>query len=344
MTYVGYFFTALLLSLGLNFLLSIFVFKNKSTELKRLGGSVVIFVFCLSALNNKELVLTNSIQALIFGSLAILIFGVFDDFKKFSWKLQLVFQLVLALFLVFSGFQIEYISNPLGGIIDFSFWKWQLAGIIIFPLGALLSVLWIIVCINAVNWADGLDGLAGGITLIGALSIFWISLYPHVNQPALAILALILVGSVAGFWILNFPPAKIIAGSSGSYFFGFMIAVLAILSGTKIATAMIAMTLPLVDFLAVIVTRKIDGRPIFLGEREDRHFHFILKKLGFSNWLILACYLGFLLLMFLTIVFFTQDRNEKIIWLGIEFILALLIIVFAYRYKQKNIDQKGFFG
>jgi UDP-GlcNAc:undecaprenyl-phosphate GlcNAc-1-phosphate transferase len=172
------------------------------------------------------------------------------------------------------GIRIEYITNPISAeIINFS-GNWGIA------ISFFLVLIWILVLVNALNWLDGIDGLSGGTAFISALTIFFLSLKPEVNQPPVAILAMALSGAILGFFIFNFYPARILAGTTGSMFFGFTLAILAIFSGTKIATTILVLFLPLMDFLWVIGERIKDGRSIF--KPDQRHLHFKLLELGWS--------------------------------------------------------------
>jgi UDP-GlcNAc:undecaprenyl-phosphate GlcNAc-1-phosphate transferase len=123
--------------------------------------------------------------------------------------------------------------------------------------------------------------LVTGIAGIGAVVIFLLSLTPQVMQTPTAFLAITLAGALLGFLILNFYPAKIFLGESGSTFAGFMLAVLAIVSGGKIATAVLVMGIPLLDALWVILQRISNKQSIFAGDR--RHLHFRLLDIGFSE-------------------------------------------------------------
>jgi len=138
---------------------------------------------------------------------------------------------------------------------------------------------------NAINWVDGLDGVAGGITFIGVLSVFFLSQRENVNQPPITIISAILLGSLAAFLIFNFHSAKIMAGTSGSMFMGFILAILAIFAGAKIATTFLVLTIPIIDALWVIGQRfqfflQISDICIFdywkLGGRKSKYVFFIM--------------------------------------------------------------------
>jgi UDP-GlcNAc:undecaprenyl-phosphate/decaprenyl-phosphate GlcNAc-1-phosphate transferase len=141
---------------------------------------------------------------------------------------------------------------------------------------------------NAMNLLDGLDGLCGSVTFVTLMTIFFLSLKPEVNQPPIAIVAIVGAGAVAGFLVLNAPPAKILAGTVGSMFLGFLVAVLAVIAGTKIATALLVLSIPIADAVWVVGQRIRAGVPIFRPDR--RHLHYRLRDLGWSERKIMGAF------------------------------------------------------
>jgi len=110
------------------------------------------------------------------------------------------------------------------------------------------------------NFLDGLDGLATGVGGIAALILFLVSVNPRIDQPATAVMALILLGACLGFLRYNFYPAKIFLGDSGAYFLGMMLGSLAIISGAKLATALLVLGVPVIDALWSVVRRLVQGK------------------------------------------------------------------------------------
>src|SRR5258708_21051297 len=103
-------------------------------------------------------------------------------------------------------------------------------------VSGLVVFLWTMTMTYTTRVLDGMDGLVTGVSAIAALILFGVSLTPQVSQPQTALLAIIFAGSLSGFLILNFHPAKIFLGEGGSTFAGFMLAVLAVGFGAKHAT------------------------------------------------------------------------------------------------------------
>jgi len=132
---------------------------------------------------------------------------------------------------------------------------------------------------------------------------------------------MILAGSVLGFLVFNFNPSRILAGTSGSMFMGFSLAVLAIFSGTKIATALLVLALPIIDLVWVIGERIRQKKSIFKPDRN--HLHYKLLELGWSQSKINA------LFYFITLIMAAIALNTRILGKSITFLAATLLLVLA---------------
>ncbi|MFA5926432.1 MAG: MraY family glycosyltransferase [Parcubacteria group bacterium] len=276
---------------------------------RRFGGPFVIAVFSILVLLNKDLVVTKPIAGILAGGFLILIFGLWDDVKNLSWKWQLLFQVVIAAVAVLFGVRSEYIANPFGGVIG-------LSNPLIFFI---LFTLYFLLFMNSLNWFDGIDGLSGSLTVVSLVIIFFLSLMPHVNQPAVAILCSIAAGSIFGFLIFNWHPAKIIAGTSGAWFFGFLLAGLSIFAGAKIATVMMVAFIPVLDLIRVIIERWKAGRSVF--SRDDCHLHYWLRKkrLG-DNHIALIISAASLLIGILALNLKAEGKLVTIILIGVIYL------------------------
>lgn len=316
MLWVYYFFIAFVVSLAGGGILTWLVEKKKNKKFFRLGGVAMITAFSGAVFFNPELLITNQIAALLLGILFILLAGVADDLLDFRWWQLLIFQIFLALMLVIGGGGIDYVAGLKGEMIRLDFWQW--GG---YPIwGTVFVVGWIVVVVNAIGWSDGIDGFSGAIALLGGGALFSISLVREVNQPALAIMAVIFIGSVLGFWLFNLPRAKIEAGTAGSYFIGFFLATMAILAGTKLATTMIVLAVPLVDFVWVIAERWRAGKKI--TQKDERHLHYKLRRLGWSDGKIVSIYVLFIF-VFLLLTAIIDSRIFKLILLLVEVIIGV---------------------
>jgi UDP-GlcNAc:undecaprenyl-phosphate GlcNAc-1-phosphate transferase len=151
----------------------------------------------------------------------------------------------------------RYVTNPAGGLLYLN--QWEVFGIAL-P-GAILSIVWIVLLMNAVNFLDGLDGLASAVSVVGFLTIGAVSLLPHVNEPAVALPAFLAAGATLGFLFWNFPPARLYLGTPGSWFLGFLLGVFSLQGSSKIATLAVVGAIPLLDAVAVVLSRLRRGTP-----------------------------------------------------------------------------------
>jgi len=276
---------------------------------------------------SKQLILP-----LIIISLIILVFGVYDSRKPLSAFHQLFIQTIIAGVAVFGGgISVSYITNPFGGIVNLS--QTIFVGI---TIGQILSIIWIVGMINVVNFLDGLDGLAGSVVAIGLITIGLVSLLPQVNDLTTALIAFSGAAATIGFLFWNIPPAKIIMGTVGSWFLGFLIAILAINGASKVATTAVVGAVPLIDALIVVIGRLLLGHSPFRGDLT--HLHHRLKRRGLSDRMILVIYIFCSVLLGLAAVIL-QTQNKIILFL--IFSLGLVVFVFVgSQYVKRRMQSR----
>ncbi len=227
--------------------------------------------------------LEKQIIGLVLGILILLITGLLDDkYQNFSPYIRLLTQFIAAIIIVGTGTTINFITNPLGGIIPLDQ-----------TVGNLLTLLWIVWVMNMINWSKGVDGQMPGIVVITALVLGLLSFKLYLdgdpNQLTVTKLAFATAGSALGFLIMNWYPAKIFPGFSGSTIFGFLIATLSILSGAKLATALLTLLVPATDFVYTFFRRILSGKSPVWGDRN--HLHHRLLDLGLSHRQITLFYI-----------------------------------------------------
>ena len=289
----------------------------------RVGGIAMVLAFNLSILFNPDLVLTLELVGFMLASVILMVVGIWDDFRELFWKTQLFFQMAVAVFIFIVGVRIYYITNPItGGVINL-----DLGNTVVIALG--LVIFWIVLVTNAINWLDGVDGLSGGITLISLITTFFLTFRPEVNQPPIAIIAAILIGTSLGFLIFNFNPAKVLAGTSGSLFMGLSLAILAIFSGTKIATAVLVLAIPIIDFIWVIGERIKNKKSIFHPDKN--HLHHKLLEIGWSQRKIATAY------YIITLVIAFVALNTRVIGKSVTLIIFALIMAFVSWWINQKI-------
>ena len=247
---------------------------RQKRAISRLGGMAMLISFIVIFLLEPHLVMTRELLGLLVGILFISLFGLLDDIAELGWKIQMFFQVALTVIIFIFGIRITSLTNPFGGV-----WIFPTESFIIPSF--LILFIWLFLVMNAINWLDGLDGLCGGVSFITLLTIVFLSLKPEVNQPPIALLAAVGAAVTLSFLFFNIHPARILGGTVGSMFLGFLITVLAVIAGTKIATALLVLALPIADALWVIGGRLQAGVSIFLPDK--RHLHYKLRELGWSE-------------------------------------------------------------
>ncbi len=302
--FLEYFFQPILLGLFLSFALVYFFrrialkFKilsmpggrhKQKTAIPLLAGIAVFLSFLFAVFIYPGLIITQAIAGIIIGALLLVVLGVIDDLRSLSWKIQLLGQLIASLVVVASGTKLFYINNPFGGSLRLDKFLFDISPNESIPvLGAIFIIIWLILFINTFNWLDGLDGLAASVGAISFISLAVLSLSLTVYQPPVAILAAIAAGTLMGFLIWNFPPAKIYLGGSSAAI-GFLLGAISIFAGAKVATLFLVFTVPIIDFFWVIFMRFQAGRSIFSGDAS--HLHYRLLDYGWSPRKILLLFL-----------------------------------------------------
>lgn len=243
----------------------------------RIGGLAIIFGFTVATLCFAQP--SRQLYGTLSGAAIIAIMGVIDDCKNLPAKLKFVIQIIAALVVVFAGdIKIDVFTNP-NFLSDNPYWvlpEW---------LSVTLTVIWIVFITNAVNFIDGLDGLAAGVSAIVSISLVFISI--RVGEYSIAILGIALMGSCFGFLPFNFNPAKIFMGDTGSTFLGFMLATLSIQGVFKsyavisFAVPLLILGLPLFDALFAMIRRILRGQSPMTADRG--HLHHRLVDMGFSQ-------------------------------------------------------------
>ncbi|BBK76080.1 MraY family glycosyltransferase [Clostridium butyricum] len=220
-------------------------------------------------------------QIVIFiGATLIVIIGLVDDYyktkgKEFPIFPRLIIQLLAAVLVFKAGIFFKGFTNP------FTSQFILLSGTIQF----ILTITWIFGVTTVINWSDGKDGLAGGLSLISAMTFFVAALILGQQDPS-AMVSIILSGSIIGFLYYNKYPAKVFMGDSGANFLGFILSVTALDGAFKQATVLslfipiLALAVPIFDNLFVILKRFSEGKPVYQADRSQIHFR--LEEKGFS--------------------------------------------------------------
>lgn len=203
------------------------------------------------------------------GSILIVPLALADDRLRLGPYAQFGGQFAIAAVPVAFGLRIDSIASPFGAAVELPTW-----------LGMLVTVLWIVAMINAINLIDVMDGLAGGITAMSAGVLFLRSLW--FGQATIAVLPLALLGALLGFLSHNFHPARIFMGTSGSVLLGYWLATMSVIGGAKVGTAFVVLGVPILDTAWVMGRRLLARRSPFRGG-DGEHLPQRIHALGFSQ-------------------------------------------------------------
>lgn len=286
--------------------------RKHAGEISRLGGAALfvgfmgagLLVFGLGAVGlwpslgaeDRKL-----LTGVLLGSLVMFGFGLWDDWQELPPWPQFVAQLGVAVLAIGFDIIIERATLPIWGFRVFPFW-------ITYPL----TIFWVMGMINTVNFLDGLDGLAAGVTAIAGI-LFAVHAY-RLGQTTVALFPLALAAACLGFLPFNFSPARVFMGSSGSMFLGFALASLSILAPAKVATALLVLGIPIVDVAWVLINRwRQRGNPMAAGRD---HLHYRLFDLGLSQRQIVILYYIFCA-TFGLLALLIEVRIYKLLALGV---------------------------
>jgi len=284
-------------------------------------GGVLILLWLPPAWQPQRLDPNETIRltGLLLGGTIIFAVGLLDDFRHLSAPAQFAGQLAVAvvacLFLIF----IQKVMNPFT----------NRETVFPMPVVWLISIFWIMGMINTVNFLDGIDGLAAGVTAIvcAVLTIHML----RMGQLSVALLPLALLGTVLGFLPFNFSPARVFMGG-GAYFLGFAVGALSIMAGAKLATVLLVMGIPIVDVAWQILSRLRAGRSV--GRADRGHLHHRLLDLGFSPRQIVLFYYGFCIL-FGVLALTISNRVYKLLALvGLCWLMLAVLLVVARLEKR----------
>ena len=308
-----------------------------------LGGLAIFLSFFIVAFLFRDRLLEGDLDyghwlGVFFGAIVIMIGGFLDDKYSLSPKKQFIFPLLAILLVIFGGVGIEKITNPFGGFLFFDTWKVYLFHLwgqnyYFTVLSDVFIFLGLLGMMYTTKLLDGMDGLVTGITAIGAFIIFVFTLSSKYYQPDIAVASLILFSACLGFLIFNWHPARIFLGEGGSLLLGFLLGILAIISGGKIAIALLVMGIPILDVIWTIVRRLASGKnPFRFADR--KHLHFRLYDLGIGQRKTVLIFYFFSLLFGMSAVFL--QSLGKIYALAILIFLMLSIILIFRIFENKK--------
>jgi UDP-GlcNAc:undecaprenyl-phosphate GlcNAc-1-phosphate transferase len=301
------------------------------------GGGIPIFVALLAS-SLIFLPFDKQIAGILLGATILVLMGFLDDKYNLNPYLRLLLGFAAAAVPIAAGIGISFISNPLGGIIDLSHPQivFTLFGMqhSIWLLSDLFALFWITFLMNIVNMgAKGVDGQMSGVTVISALTIAFLSLRfsADITQWPVIILAAITAGAYLGFLPWHIFPQKIMPGYGGSTLAGYLLAILSILSTTKVGALMVVLGVPLIDTGYVVIRRILTSKSPVWGDRG--HLHHRLLDAGMSKTQIAIFYWG--ITAVLGFAALNLNTGAKIYTMvGVAALVGGLILWLTYRPKK----------
>jgi UDP-GlcNAc:undecaprenyl-phosphate GlcNAc-1-phosphate transferase len=292
----------------------------------RLGALPLFVAFVLSvavayAQNGDFAKLLDDVplRGLLVGACAVFLFGLIDDKLELSGRVQFAAQACIATIPVIFGEVIDRITSPIGSQIMFPY-----------AIAVVVTVLWFVGMMNTVNFTDGVDGLAGVMSLVGALTMAYY-MYTSPTANKYTIIAVALACALIGFLMFNMQPASIFLGS-GAQFLGFVLAYLAALAEVKLSLLLIVMSLPIADTAWQIYDRMRKGKNPMVGDRG--HLHLRLVDMGWSPRNVCLLYVC----VSATLVTVSLLLNQTIVkYVGFAGAVTVVILVLARLAKQAAV-------
>lgn len=250
---------------------------------------------------------------------AIILFMLVDDAIGLPPTTKLFIQLAIASVLVFPrlrgaqhGIVIDQFNAPGLGLVE--------PGV---PIAIGMTLLWFVATMNAINWIDGIDGLAPTVTLVASIVLFLHTFFWPRNNPqfTISILPLVLGVALLGFLPFNWFPARITLGDAGSNFLGLTIAAISIVGGAKLATALLVLGLPLLDLVWVTGSRALRGQPIATGDKSHLHHRLLARGWGVGR---IVTFVGGVSLFFGVLSLLLPNKEAK---LGALISLAIVLLL-----------------
>ncbi|WP_129779406.1 glycosyltransferase family 4 protein [Peristeroidobacter soli] len=306
--------------------------KVHTTPVPRVGGIAMAAGTLLALLLSGEF--AQPMPAYLAGVLVLLLFGVWDDRVTLSAGPKLIGQVIAVLFIMVWG-DVTIGTITLTERHELPVWvSWPLT--FVFLIGVT----------NAINLADGLDGLAGGTTLLSLSALALLAFTS--GTPFVGVVAIVIVGAILGFLRYNTHPARVFMGDGGSQILGYSAAVLAVvltqdeLTPLSSALPLLLLGIPIIDTLMVMTQRMLEGRSPLQADRN--HIHHRLLGLGFDHheavmgiYFLQAC-------LFVTAWYLRYESDVTIIavFAGLSLLtIGSLQLAVAVNWRLRPVSPKG---
>ncbi len=310
-------------------------YGHKRKKLPYPTGILSVFTFLIAF----AFIAPQTLQSAgIFGGIFLLaLISFIDDRRGIDSKIRLIMQALVAFLIFATGSRVYTLTNPLlaDGLINLD--TIDIASSFFGPLpllSGIFTIFWLMLCMNALNWFDGIPGQVSTLSTIGFIVIGALALSDRVNQPELAIIAFVLAAIAGASLLFDFPPNKVLMGDTGAMFFGLMLGVLTLYAGGKVATAFLVLGVPLIDVFLVIARRLSKGANPMRGNSTNEHLHHRLLSKGWSERKVIILTAGLGSLFGITALFLST--GEKMIAAVILFIIMITLSKYS---SSPPIDQ-----
>lgn len=318
---------ALLLAFALTPIVRVLAIKIKAIDIPtdnrrmhhrpipRTGGLAIFLAFLIATLSFCKP--DRDLMTILVGGGTLVLLGMLDDIYRLNALVKLIVQVIVALFAVSQGVTINFIGFG-GNYISFGMWSVP------------ITVFWIVGLTNAVNFIDGLDGLACGVSVISSISLFLVMLLSGSSVTHCLITA-ILIGACLGFYPFNANPAKIFMGDTGALFLGYTLSILSVVGIFKtdmVLAFFIPLSifgLPLADTAFAIIRRVAHHKSPFAADRG--HLHHKLIDMGFGQRQSVRLLYAVCAILGISAVMLTRQE-----WIGGAIVLIAALIIFCIIY------------
>lgn len=280
----------------------------------------VVVSFFVVAFDVSQTMTLNDFLIILIASTGMLFAGIFDDKKELSASKKFLVQSIIALFAIVLGVRTDIVGIGILG-------------------NCVVTFLWIVGITNAFNHLDIIDGLAAGIAFICSLTFGIVALLT--GNESLALIFVILAGSVFGFLKYNFPAAKVYMGNAGSHCLGFVLSTLAIMISYAPLEKRIALLVPLVvlgvpifDTLFVMWVRIIKRQ--YVWAKSNDHLALRLMAMGYSKKKTLACMFLFAFIFSVCAVALLQASAPHCYL----YMLSLMALCFVFAHRMRKVGVK----
>jgi UDP-GlcNAc:undecaprenyl-phosphate GlcNAc-1-phosphate transferase len=300
----------------------------------RIGGLAIFLGFILSVILFADI--NRQIQGVLLGAVIVVITGAVDDVVDLPAWVKFISQTAAAVVTVFHGVVFERLSNPFAFMFGGSYFE---LGIFAIPV----TILWIVAVTNSVNFIDGLDGLALGVSSIASGTMLVTALVASDANTAIVLAALL--GACLGFLPANVNPAKMFIGDTGALLLGYVLAAMSVLGLFKFYAVVsffapfLILALPIFDEIFAIVRRLIKGQKPW--ERDRGHMHHRLIDLGLNQKQAVAVMYSASSILGLSAVVLTTEGAAKAVLLIAVFAIAGVVGAFTLRDRANGNGDSG---